>query len=140
MTHVLLDTNVLLDVLLDRHPNSIASGAIWTAAEEGRIRGFIAAHAVTTIHYLARKQLGTQAAQRIVASLLRTLSAAPVDQSVLEAAMTMKGSDFEDNVSAAAGQLAGCEAIVTRDPKGFQGSRLRVLKPEALLAMLDRVP
>lgn len=29
MTKVLLDTNVLLDVLLDRKPHAEASGAVW---------------------------------------------------------------------------------------------------------------
>ena len=139
MIHVLLDTNVLLDVLLRRQPHAAASEAVWTAAERGKIRGFVAAHSVTTIHYLVQHQLGAPMAKSVVARVLRTLSAAAVDRAALEEALAMKGTDFEDNVAAAAARLAGCEAIVTRDPKGFRGSGLRVLQPEMMLALIGRV-
>jgi len=36
MTTVLFDTNVVLDVLLDRQPHAEASAAAWSAIEAGR--------------------------------------------------------------------------------------------------------
>ncbi len=55
MKRVLFDVNVVLDVLLDRKPHADASAAAWAAVETGTAEGFLAAHAVTTIHYLIRK-------------------------------------------------------------------------------------
>ena len=46
---ILFDTNIILDVLLNRQPHAEASVAAWAAAECGRVEGMIAAHAVTTI-------------------------------------------------------------------------------------------
>ena len=51
MKRVLFDTNVVLDVLLDRRPYVEASAAVWAAVETGASEGMLAAHAVTTIHY-----------------------------------------------------------------------------------------
>jgi len=58
MKRILFDTNVVLDVLLDRQPYVEASAAAWAAVETGISEGMVAAHAATTIHYLVRKEMG----------------------------------------------------------------------------------
>jgi hypothetical protein len=39
-------------------------------------------------------------------------------------------------VTAAAAQMAGCDYIVTRDPKGFRASPIPVVTPEAVIPLL----
>jgi len=136
MTTVLFDTNVVLDVLLDRQPHAKASAAAWAAIETGTANGLLAAHAITTIHYLARKELGDTKARGIISAILRVFGIAPVDGAVVQEALKLPLADFEDAVTVAAAGLAGCEFIVTRDPKGFRGSAVRSLTPEAVLPIL----
>jgi len=138
MTRILFDTNVVLDVLLDRQPHVEASAAAWAAVETGISEGMLAAHAVTTLHYLVRKEIGTIKARRIVSALLRVFGVAAVNGAVVQEALQSPFSDFEDAVTAAAARLAGCEYIVTRDPKGFRGSPVRSLTPEAVLPILSK--
>ncbi len=137
MKRILFDTNVVLDVLLDRQPYVEASAAAWAAVETGISEGMLAAHAVTTIHYLVRKERGNVRAGRIISAILRVFRVAAVDGVVVQEALQLSFSDFEDAVTAAAGRLAGCEYIVTRDPKGFRGSPVRCLTPEALIPLLN---
>jgi predicted nucleic acid-binding protein len=137
MRTVLVDVNVILDVLLDRKPHVEASSAVWTAMESGFARGLLAAHAVTTIHYLIRKELDTLKAKRSLAAMLRVFGVAAVDGAVIQLALELQLPDFEDAVSAAAAQLAGCEYIVTRDPAGFRASPVRCLPPEAAAPLLQ---
>jgi len=68
---VLFDTNVVLDVLLDRQPYVEASASAWAAVETGASEGMLAAHALTTIYYLVRKERGDAQARRIVSAILR---------------------------------------------------------------------
>ena len=138
MMRLLFDTNVVLDVLLDRQPYAEASAAAWAAVESGKAEGLVAAHAVTTIHYLIRKEMGAVKAKRIVSAILRVFGIAVVDGAVVQEALQLSFSDFEDAVTAAAARLAGCECIVTRDPKGFRGSPVRSLTPEAVMPLLIR--
>jgi len=138
MKRILFDTNVVLDVLLDRQPHVEASAAAWAAVETGISEGMLAAHAVTTLHYLVRKEMGTIKARRIVSALLRVFGVAAVNGAVVQEALQSPFSDFEDAVTAAAARLAGCEYIVTRDPKGFRGSPVRSLTPEAVLPILSK--
>jgi len=136
MKRVLLDINVVLDVLLDRRPYAEASAAAWAAVETGVAEGLLAAHAVTTIHYLVRKEMGATKARRIISAILRVFGVAAVDAAVIQEALQLSGSDFEDAVTAAAARLAGCDYIVTRDPRGFRGSPVRSVTPEVVTALL----
>ena len=138
MKRILFDTNVVLDVLLDRQPHVEASAAAWAAVETGISEGMLAAHAVTTIHYLVRKEVGNVKARRIVTAILRVFGVAAVDGAVVQEALQLPFSDFEDAVTAAAARLAGCECIVTRDPRGFRGSPVRSLTPEAVTPLLNK--
>jgi len=138
MKKILFDTNVVLDVLLDRQPYVAASAAAWAAVETGATEGMLAAHAVTTIHHLLRKKLGNVKARGILSAVLSAFRVAAVDHDVVQAALQLPVADFEDAVAAAAARSAGCECIVTRDPKGFRGSPVRSLTPEAVVPLLGR--
>jgi predicted nucleic acid-binding protein len=135
MKRILFDVNVVLDVLLDRKPHAEASAAVWAAVETGMAEGLLAAHAVTTIHYLVRKETGAAKARGIVSAILRVFGIAAVNSAVIQEALQLSCSDFEDAVTAAAARLAGCDFVVTRDPKGFRGSPVRPLTPEAAMPL-----
>jgi len=136
MKRILFDTNVVLDVLLDRQPHVEASTAVWAAIERGAAEGMLAAHAVATIHYLIRKEKGNARTQRIVAAILRVFKVARVDGATIQEALQSSLADFEDAVTSAAAHHAGCAYIVTRDPKGFRVSPVRALTPEAVMPLL----
>ena len=138
MKRILFDTNVVLDVLLDRQPYVEASAAAWAAVETGIVEGLLAAHAVTTVHFLVRKEKGNIKAKRIISAILSVFGVATVDSVVIQEALQLPFSDFEDAVTAAAARVAGCECIVTRDPKGFRRSPVRALTPEALTPLLNK--
>jgi len=98
----------------------------------------LAAHAVAAIHCLVRKELGSGKARRIVSAILRVFGVATVDGAVVQEALQLPLSDFEDAVAAAAALLAGCDYILTRDPRGFRGSPVRPLTPGAVTPILGK--
>ena len=131
MKRILLDINVILDILLDRKPHVTASSVVWTAVETGQAKGWVPAHGLTTIHYLVRKVRGAAAARRTVESIMEVFSVVRIDSAVIHRALALGWIDFEDAVTAAAAESAHCDLIVTRDPKGFPESPVRVMPPEA---------
>lgn len=136
MRRLLVDTNVVLDVLLDRQPHADTSAAIWASIETGPCEGFLAADAITTIHYLVQRELGALKAKQLISLIVRVFHVATVDGTVIEQALRLRMADFEDAVTAAAALTSECEYVVTRDPKGFRGSPVRTLAPEAVLPIL----
>jgi len=112
---VLLDTNVVLDVLLE-WPEWVTDAAIiWEAAEDGRLECFLTATSLTTIYYVTHRSRSADEARRAVRNCLDHLTMIGVDEPMLERAYFLAGRDFEDDlqVACAAGHLV--DAIVTRD-------------------------
>jgi predicted nucleic acid-binding protein len=140
MMRVLLDTNVLLDVLLDRAPWSVEASAIWAACEQGQMMGEIPASAITDIFYIARRASDIATARVAVGLCLATFAVCPVDRQAIERAVLLPGGDFEDNLQIACAMAANLDAIVTRNPSDFAGSPLPVLTPAELLRHLGVSP
>jgi len=126
---VLFDTNVVLDVLLDREPFAPVALRLFSKVEGGEIGGWICATTVTTIHYLASKEIGAVGARGAVDTLLSLFDVAPVNRVVLESALASGFDDFEDGVIHEAARHVAADAIVTRDARGFERATLRVYSP-----------
>ncbi len=135
MKRLLLDLNIVLDVVLDR-AEAASAARLWAALERGKGRGFVPAHGVTTIFYLVSRAQGAGFARRATDGILRTFAVAPVDEKVLRRALSLGWADFEDAVCASAAEMCGCDAIVTRDTKGFVDSPVRIIDPPTALAWL----
>ena len=133
----LVDTNVILDVLLDREPFSTDASLLMSKVEQSEIIGFICATTVTTIHYLVTKALGHEAASNHIKSLLALFVVAPVNRVVLENAAASKFSDFEDAVLHEAACHAGAKYIVTRNIADFKKSTLSVFEPKGFLHAIE---
>ena len=138
MKRVLLDVNVLLDVLLDRPLFAAHASAIWSLIERGEAEGFLSAHALTTLHYLNSRAVGPRMASDTTEALLSVFDVAGVDAAVLNAALALGWTDFEDAVTAAAARRAKCDAIVTRNARDFPKAPVRVLTPSEAAAWLSR--
>ena len=137
MKRILFDTNVILDVLLERQPHSEASASLWSSVESTLASGLIAAHAVTTIHYLLRSSVGKEKANKVIVELMKVFKVATVDTVVVHNALHLHFRDFEDAVTAAAAHASGCDWIATRDTRGFRGSPVTAASPEMLLPLLQ---
>ena len=136
---VLVDTNVILDVLLDRHPFAKDATRILTLVEESKIEGFLCATTVTTIDYLLGRSLTAMKARTALQRLLDIFEVAPVNRPVLEQALRSEISDFEDAVLEQSGRLVDVDSIVTRNIKDFRKSSVTVLDPVELLSAVDTI-
>ncbi|MCD6376065.1 MAG: PIN domain-containing protein [Caldisericaceae bacterium] len=134
---VLFDTNVILDVLLDREPFSEAAIQLLSMVERSEIIGFVCSTTITTIHYLTAKVLGRQAATQHICSLLSMFEISPVNRVVLEQALRLNFNDFEDAVLYASAFHTGVEYIVTRNVSDFKQSELPVFTPVEFINILD---
>ena len=138
MMHILFDTNVILDVLLNREPWVQDSSALWRASDEGRIVGYAVASTFTDIFYIARRIAGKEKARSAIRICLDAFVICPVNREALERAEAMGGDDFEDNLQAACAELMGLDAIATRNVDDFRGSSVQAFTPADILSRLRR--
>ncbi|MFA5786162.1 MAG: PIN domain-containing protein [Actinomycetota bacterium] len=131
---VLFDTNVILDVLLDRQPHVGVAAKLFALVDNGRMEGLICAMTATTTYYIAAKSFGRRRAHKQVHELLTLFEVAPVDGDVLDRALDLDFTDFEDAVLHEAARSSGAAAIVTRNGQDFAHASLPVLDPRELLS------
>ena len=134
---ILFDTNVVLDVLLDRRPFSAVAVKLLARVERGEIEGLLGATTLTTVHYLLAKEIGAANALAAVRRLLSLFTVAQVDGTTLLLATDLRLADFEDAVLHESARLAGATMIVTRNGGDFRQGSLTVRSPDELEAALS---
>ena len=143
---ILVDTNIVLDFLLEREPFRQDAERLFEAIASDQITGYVTATTLTNIFYIARRLTQSiERARQSVAMTLTVMEVCPVDtvpgalrdRAILEIALTSSLSDFEDAVQIACAIARNLEAIVTRDQQDFSNSSLPVLTASQVLERLE---
>ena len=134
---ILIDTNVVLDVLLNREPWVQQSSGVWKAVDSGQLSGYVPASAITDIFYVARRLTDTEKARQAVSICLEAFNVVGVDREILEQALLLSSSDYEDNVILACAINKDLDAIVTRNRKDFPESPVRIMTPSDCVDCLE---
>jgi predicted nucleic acid-binding protein len=140
MIRVVLDTNVMLDSVLQRSPWHLDADQILREAALGRVTCAFPAHVLATVFYVARKGVGLSKAHAAVRQALVAHTILRVDKQTLVDADALPGKDFEDNINIAAAVTASVDAIVTRNVPDFAHSPIPVWDPPELLKRLAASP
>ena len=137
MIHALLDTNVVLDALLDRTPWNIQANAIWQAQLDKQFIAYVTATTLTDIFYISRRYGGLEKAWRLVHAVLNQVPIISVGPRELKLATTLAGNDFEDNLQIACAMFIQLDVIVTRNLSGFSVDNVQILTPQQMLLRLS---
>lgn len=137
MDKVLIDSNVILDIALARHPFFDASSAFLRLAAQKRIRMFVTATTVTDLYYIIRKAFDHLFALNFLTELLEIMEVAGVDKGVIMRALSSEMEDFEDAVQVSTAVSHDISFIVTRNIRDFdQVEDIKALTPEQAITLL----
>lgn len=135
MRKVFIDTNVLVDLLLERDPWAGDAAVIFSMADRKEIELLCCSLSFSTAVYLmqrmkySRKEIVTKLA--IVKSLCTVTT---VDGFVLDRVLQSDFPDLEDAMQHYSALAAGAEVIVTRNVKDYAAAGLPVMTPGEFLA------
>jgi len=129
MKRVFLDTNVVLDYILQRHPWHAEAQPVWEQIANGKMEGFISAITPLNISYIVRKSFESSIMLTLLNDLYDALEIVPLDQTILRAGLVSPINDYEDAVNEISAVQARVEVILTRDINDFKKARLPVLTP-----------
>lgn len=135
---LLIDLNIVMDVLQQREPHYEQSSAILDFVATQEAVGLLAAHSITTLHYLLTRYRGHQVAAVALTELLAVFQVADVTDAVIRKAVTWGWRDFEDAVQMAAALAANADYLVTRNSKDYPAQPIPVVEPANLLALFGR--
>lgn len=126
----LFDTNIVLDVVLDRPPLATASRAALTWGLEHPGRACLAWHSVATLAYLLGRQDRPEKVRPLIGELVARLDIAGGSNRELLRAIELPVPDFEDAMIVAIAESAEATHIVTRNTADFRRSPVKAVTPE----------
>jgi predicted nucleic acid-binding protein len=137
MKRLFIDTNVILDLFMNRVPFSFDAADLFELASQEKINLFVSPLSFNNIYYISRKSIGHDAAIANLKKMSALTIVLDVTKKIIDDALVSDNPDFEDAIqyyTALANN--SIEAIVTRDRIGFKKSTLPVFSPAEILKLL----
>lgn len=98
---VLLDTNIIVDVALERQPFVENSEIVISLVEQGQIEGYISASSFGDLYYIIRRAKGRDLTLEFLREIVTICQVATVDMTAINMALVANFRDFEDEFGTA---------------------------------------
>lgn len=135
---VFIDTDVIIDFLIDRQPHGMASSRIFDLCDKGLITIYTSSLCISNVHYIVKKFIGDKKAREMINDLLDLMTIIEVSEQDLRNAAQSDFKDFEDAIQHSAAQKVGeIKAIVTRNTKDYRKSKIAIFSPDTLLTLIE---
>ena len=132
--NLFIDSNVVLDFLLERQPFFDESKKIFELSATPDNQLYVSAAAITDIYYIAYRTLHNhENVMDLIGRLLQIVKIASVNEEHIQNAYNLHWRDFEDSVQYSVAKGNNMDGIVTRNMKGFTDSEVKIFTPEELL-------
>lgn len=115
---VFLDTNILLDLLLERDGYQ-TSALLFEGQDKGQWSLSVSILSMVNAAYVYRKGAGLTDVVPNMKYLSMLLEILPMGKTTLETSLYLYGKDFEDVLQYICAAEGGCDAIITRNEKDF---------------------
>ena len=133
---ILVDTNVLLDYLLIREPFYEDAKKIVHACVEGTVKGCIAAHSISNIYFILRKDFNAKERREVLSSLCSIFDVEGIDKAKLLSGLQNEDFiDFEDCLQMECAKAYNARYIVTRNLADYKISEVQAILPREYLEL-----
>ena len=133
---VFIDTNLVLDVMLENQDFYEESTAVLSYCDKG-YDFYISAASCTDIFYIVKRTLKDPlTVKQVMQNLLKTVFVAGVDETCIRRALDSGWHDFEDSVQHEVAQQIRADFIITRNEADYKQSSIRVMHPAKFLSFV----
>ena len=133
---ILIDTNVLIDYLLEREPFFEDAKEVILSCAEGKTKGCIAAHSIPNMFFILRKDYSAKERREVLSNLCSIFDIEGIDKAKLLAGLSNEDfSDFEDCLQMECAKSYGADYIVTRNVSDYATSEIKAIEPKNYLEL-----
>jgi predicted nucleic acid-binding protein len=130
MTDLFIDTDVIIDFLIDRKPFSREAAIIFTLVEQKKLKGNVSSLTFSNLYYVLRKFNTHKKVISNLDSLSKLINILKVDNQIIRKAIDSVFLDFEDGIQYfCAIESKNIDVIITRNIKDYKNSDLPVMTP-----------
>ena len=130
MTDLFIDTDVIIDFLFDRKPQSREAAVIFTLIEQKKIKGYASSLTFSNLYYVLRKIESHIKVKSKLESLSQIVGILKVEEQTIKDALASDFPDFEDSIQYfSALDSKKIDVIITRNIKDYKKSDIPVMTP-----------
>lgn len=134
MLKIFVDTDVIIDLLIDRKPFSEQAARIITLSDLKKIQVCVSTLTFANCYYVLKKYSSHSNVISKLSQLAEIVEIIDVTNKSIKAALSSEFKDFEDAIqNETAKSDLKINILVTRNIKDYQKSELSVLTPEEFL-------
>jgi len=130
MKKVFLDANTCFDYLFVRAPYYADATAVLSSGDHYFVSSLTYSH----LFYHLRRDVGNNDAIKVLKSFRKVVSIAPVDEMVIDAALSSSFRDYEDAIQYYSAEQVFADVIITRNTKDYRGTHIPAVTPTDFLA------
>jgi len=138
LKRIFLDTDVILDVVLDRKDFYKHSSDILDSIQNKKFLGFIAWHSISNLYYLLRPKVGKVSTINFIDDLTDILQIAPASNDQLKLALKLNAPDLEDAMQISCAIACKASYILTRNATHYKKSPIEALSPRDFMKLEPR--
>lgn len=136
---ILIDTNVLLDYLLEREPFFDDAKKVILSCVDGKVKGCIAAHSIPNMFFILRKDYSIKERREVLSNLCSIFDIEGIDKTKLLSGLSNEDfSDFEDCLQMECAKSYGADYIVTRNVADYSVSEVNAIEPREYLKIIGQ--
>ncbi|MCK9270935.1 MAG: PIN domain-containing protein [Bacteroidales bacterium] len=139
MNRILLDTNIILDIALERREFFKKSKDILRLITQKNLPAYLTATTATDIYYILKKSKGHKSTIEFLIDLFGFIEVCDVSSEVIMNALQSNLSDFEDAVQVESARQNGIGIIITRNKADFVKSDVVVFTPDEFFQQYQRL-
>ena len=134
MKKVFVNTDIALDLLLERNPHHASAEILFSKAERGEIKIFMSSITFCNISYFISKNYGNADARIILQKFRLLINVLSVDEHIIDIALSSAFHDYEDAIQYHVAVKNKVDVLLTRNLKDFKKSSIPVSTATSLLS------
>ena len=134
MTKIFIDSDIILDLLLKRNEYNSAA-ELMTGLIDKKYLGYTTPIVVANIHYIMTKLESKTKSIENIKKLRKFISILSIDEEIIDDALSLGASDFEDSIQYIASERYKMDFVITRNKKDYKKCKLSVLNAQEFLIL-----
>lgn len=134
MTKIFLDSDVLLDLFIEREPHHTIAQRLLTVLKRKGSQCYTSPIVLANVNYILAKAKGREYSIGKLRSLRALLNVLQIDERIVDAAVASPQTDFEDTLQLQCALANGTNTLITRNVRHYPKARIQIVDPMQYLS------
>jgi predicted nucleic acid-binding protein len=134
---VFVDSDIVLDLLSGREPNSRYAAELFSLADQNSIKLYVSSLTFANVNYILSKQVSNGQARKLLLKFKTLINVLSVNDKIIELALASDFFDFEDAIQYNTAIENGITTLLTRNLKDFKKAEIAILTAQQFLKTID---